>query len=103
MASGRFTEAIDALGRACSVTKNAPSLMTKLGGCLLALNQYAEAETVLNGAIAENDGVNSNAWIMLSQVYKNCGWIDLAEVCIQQANKPKPDLFTSKFDLLHRN
>lgn len=92
-ADGRHAEAAAAYSRACTVT-GSPALMTKLAGCLIALNEWPEAEKLLTEAVAMDGPVDGIAWRYLSEVHANAGRNDLAEVCGRRAS----ELLGSEFE-----
>lgn len=91
---GRHAEAADAYFRACTVT-GSPALMTRLAGCLIALNEWPEAEKLLAKAAAADGPGDGVAWQRLAEVHANAGRNDLAEVCGRHAT----ELQESEFQL----
>lgn len=82
---GRFAEAADEYYRVCTVIRT-PTLMTKLGACLVALQQYPEAEKVLADAVVECGNENGRPWHHLAVLYTKIGQTYAANECSRQAS-----------------
>lgn len=103
MSKGKYVEASEMYYRICSVVRT-PTLTTKLGACLIALNKVTEAEKWLKEAVTI-DSDNGEAWYYLAVVSAKLGQGEMEEVCRARAIELgfKTSDIGLEFDNIHLN